>query len=87
MRQHLRALPDPPVGAIQGQHALGGGGGGGHQLAQIAELMVADENEDGADRNYSYLLRKVVPWMETNGVPAGTINRMIIENPRRIFTA
>lgn len=51
------------------------------------ELLWAPENKGGEDRTFSYLLRKVVPWMEENGIPPGAIHRMILENPRRIFTA
>lgn len=51
------------------------------------KILWEDTNEGGEDRNYSYLLRKAVPWMEKNGIPRKTINKFIIDNPRRIFTS
>ncbi len=51
------------------------------------KLLWADTNEGGEDRTYSYLTRKAVPWMESQGIPRTTIDKMLVANPRRIFTA
>lgn len=50
------------------------------------KILWEDTNEGGKDRDYSYLLRKAVPWMEENGISKDTINKFIIDNPRRLFT-
>lgn len=50
------------------------------------QLLWEDINEDGKDRNYSYLLRKAVPWMKGNGIPERAISKFIVDNPRKIFT-
>lgn len=50
------------------------------------ELLWEDINEDGKDRAYSYLLRKAVPWMRASGIPERSIQKFILDNPRRIFT-
>ena len=50
------------------------------------KILWSDTNEGGEDRTYSYLLRKAVPWMKENGVPEKSVNKFILDNPRRIFT-
>lgn len=50
------------------------------------KILWGDTNEDGKDRTYSYLLRKVVPWMKANGIPQKSIDKFIIDNPKKIFT-
>ncbi len=50
------------------------------------KILWSDTNEGGEDRTYSYLLRKAVPWMKENGVPERSVNKFILDNPRRIFT-
>jgi predicted metal-dependent phosphotriesterase family hydrolase len=32
------------------------------------KILWGDTNQNGNDRTYSYLLRKVVPWMKENGI-------------------
>ena len=50
------------------------------------KILWGDTNEDGNDRTYSYPLRKVVPWMKEQGLPKVTIDKFMIDNPRRLFT-
>lgn len=50
------------------------------------KILWGDTNEDGNDRTYSYPLRKVVPWMREQGLPKATIDKFMIDNPRRLFT-
>ena len=50
------------------------------------KILWGDTNEDGNDRTYSYPLRKVVPWMKEQGLPKATIDKFMIDNPRRLFT-
>ncbi|WP_338869078.1 hypothetical protein WBJ53_19205 [Spirosoma sp. SC4-14] len=50
------------------------------------KILWEDTNEEGKDRTYSYPLRKVVPWLRDKGIPKSTINKFLIDNPRRIFT-
>ena len=50
------------------------------------KILWSDTNKGGEDRTYSYLLRKVVPWMKENGISEKSINKFIIDNPQRIFT-
>ena len=50
------------------------------------KILWSDTNEDGSDRTYSYPLRKVVPWMKEQGLPKATIDKFMIDNPRRLFT-
>jgi phosphotriesterase-related protein len=50
------------------------------------KILWSDTNVGGEDRTYSYLLRKAVPWMKENGVPEKSVNKFILDNPRRIFT-
>jgi phosphotriesterase-related protein len=50
------------------------------------KILWSDTNEGGEDRTYSYLLRKAVPWMKENGVPEKSVNKFILDNPRKLFT-
>lgn len=50
------------------------------------KILWEDTNDDGKDRTYSYPLRKVVPWMREQGIPKATIDKMMRDNPRRLFT-
>jgi len=50
------------------------------------KVLWSDTNVDGKDRTYSYLLRKALPWMKENGIPEKSINKFILDNPKRIFT-
>ncbi len=50
------------------------------------KILWSDTNADGKDRTYSYLLRKVIPWMKENGISEKSINKFIIDNPKRIFS-
>jgi len=50
------------------------------------KILWSDTNKGVEDRTYSYLLRKVVPWMKENGISEKSINKFIIDNPQRIFT-
>ncbi len=50
------------------------------------KVLWEDTNEGGKDRTYAYLLSNVVPWLKENGIPTRTINKFIVDNPRRIFT-
>jgi phosphotriesterase-related protein len=50
------------------------------------KILWGDTNEDGNDRTYSYPLRTVVPWMKEQGLPKATIDKFMIDNPRRLFT-
>ena len=50
------------------------------------KILWGDTNEEGDDRTYSYPLRKVVPWMKEKGLSKETIDKFMIDNPRRLFT-
>lgn len=50
------------------------------------KILWEDPNEDGRDRTDSYPLRKAVPWMRKQGIPKKTIDKFLIDNPRRFFT-
>ncbi len=50
------------------------------------KILWADTNADGKDRTYSYLLRKVVPWLRENGIPQKSIDKFISGNPEKLFT-
>ncbi len=50
------------------------------------KILWGDTNEEGDDRTYSYPLRKAVPWMREKGLPKETIDKFMIDNPRRLFT-
>lgn len=50
------------------------------------KILWGDTNEEGDDRTYSYPLRKAVPWMKEKGLPKETIDKFMIDNPRRLFT-
>jgi predicted metal-dependent phosphotriesterase family hydrolase len=50
------------------------------------KILWEDTNEEGKDRDYSYLMRKVVPWLVANGLTKTSIDKFIIHNPRRLFT-
>jgi phosphotriesterase-related protein len=49
------------------------------------KILWEDTNENGKDRTYSYPLRKVVPWLRDNGIDKASIDKFLVENPRRIF--
>ena len=49
------------------------------------KILWEDTNEDGKDRTYSYPLRKVVPWLKQQGVTTASIDKFMVDNPRRIF--
>ncbi|HEX6891204.1 MAG TPA: hypothetical protein VF141_10925 [Chryseolinea sp.] len=51
------------------------------------KILWEDTNEGGKDRTYSYLIRKVVPWLKENNVSQSTIDKLIVDNPRKLFTA
>ncbi|MEJ7766645.1 MAG: hypothetical protein WKF89_02455 [Chitinophagaceae bacterium] len=55
------------------------------QKGQI-KILWEDTNEDGKDRTYSYLIRRVVPWLKENGITKTSIDKFIIDTPRRLFT-
>ena len=50
------------------------------------KVLWEDTNENGKDRTYSYLLRKAVPWMDENGITKPSIDKFLVDNPRRLFT-
>lgn len=50
------------------------------------KILWSDTNIDGADRTYSYLLRKVVPWLKENGIPEKSVTKFIHDNPQKLFT-
>lgn len=50
------------------------------------KLLWEDTNDGGKDRNYSYLLRKVVPWLQNEGISQKSVMKMIVDNPKRLFT-
>lgn len=50
------------------------------------KVLWEDTNAGGRDRTYAYLLDTAVPWMHANGISREVTDRMILGNPRRIFT-
>lgn len=51
------------------------------------KVLWEDTNVGGRDRTYAYLLDTAVPWMHANGISREVTDRMILGNPRRIFTS
>jgi predicted metal-dependent phosphotriesterase family hydrolase len=51
----------------------------------IRKILWEDINKDGKRRTYSYLLSDVVPWLRSVGIAQPDIDRMIKDNPRRLF--
>ncbi len=49
-------------------------------------ILWGDTNADGNDRTYSYLLRKVVPWLKENGIPDNSVTKLLKDSPQKIFT-
>jgi predicted metal-dependent phosphotriesterase family hydrolase len=50
------------------------------------KILWGDTNEGGEDRTYSYLTRKAIPWMRENGIPEKSINKFVVDNPKRLFS-
>lgn len=53
--------------------------------ASLGDFFTTGETPRWEEYGFTYLFREVLPWLRDNGVDDATLERVLVDNPRRLL--